>query len=428
MRSDVLVVTVLLSTLFLGVAPRDAGAHGGVPVSQQILWQGETLVVPATYWGLFIGPVGGDWQWICEEAITGTQPRLFALVSDGTLYSSDRTGVRFSRDGGCTWSSTASGSGIDSLIVAALLADPVLPRIWVLANNQDGSGNGLWYSDDDATTWKRAYATTDAVPNGLLLSADGQAIYISAATTATPAQAVLYVSSDGGMSFTEQALSFQIDGQPLSYFLPLWLDPQVAHRVYLSVENDSGSVLLQMDGTAAPVQVLSTPALLYSMARAPAGDLVLVGTSNGLFAAQGGGAFMPLATLSSAQCLSVHDATLYACASSYSPDLAAVATLSGDVSSYKKVFQFSDTKGPISCPAGTPVAQICPSYWASYASQLGVSSALPVPGMQTPQPTQGNGCSLLPQPAAPLRSLYAALLLFLIGLRRLRFSRAGARA
>lgn len=407
----------------ISVAPA-AWGHGAVPISQGLMWRGDTMLVPAAYWGVFVGSDGGDWHWICEEAISGVQSRLMSLCTDGTLFASDRTGLRVSRDNGCSWESVSSGtSGIDQLVVYGLINDTGRARTWVLANNVDGSGNGLWSSDDSGRTWQQRYAMPGYVGSALIGSADDRTLVISSLSSGSQQQPVLHVSTDGGQTFAGQPLTYQLDGKAVVNVSPLWVDPKVAERIYVVIPQDSGSVILRLDGNAAPVEALRTPALIYAMERSTAAgsDTVFLGTSKGIYASVAGAPFTLLSGVGSAQCLSAHNGTLYACAWNYFPDFAAIARLSSDATSFTKVFQFGDTLGPIDCPASTSVGQICPSYWANYASQLSNQPSLPS-GNQPPA-AMSSGCQTVPHAApSPLGGLLALVLLGCAG-RRLRRGR-----
>jgi len=397
------------------VSSGTAYAHGSLPISQQILWRDGTMLVPAAYWGLFVGTDGGPWRWICEEAINANQSRQMALVSDGTLYATDRTGLSVSRDGGCTWTAEPVAPGGVKLQIVTVVSDPQRPRAWALAYGGDGaaSSTGLWHSDDAGRTWQLPYAMPDYLPSGLRISDDGKTLIIGSATSQQPRQAVLHVSSDGGKSFSSRTLSHLIDGQPLAFFRPTWIDPRSSDRAYLQAEAANGTILLRVDGQSAPVEVLRVPAVITAMTLSPSSQL-LVGTDQGVYAAIGDGPFTMLSTLRSAQCFSQQQGAFYACAWNYAPDQAAIARLAPDASSFAKVFQFSDTVSPVDCPADTPAAKICPSVWTGYADQLGVRLG-PEP---TPDDTKppSSGCAYAETPPAGMPALWGALLLSMLSL------------
>lgn len=401
MKSRAWVVrSIVAAVLGLWLGAGVSWGHGSLPISQQIMWQGDNMLVPAAYWGLFIGTDGGPWRWICEESINANQSRQMALVSDGTLYATDRTGVTVSRDGGCTWEPATSG--VNTLQLLNLIADPVKPRAWALASAADAQGNGLWYSDDAGRTWQLAYAMNDHLPTGMRVSDDGQTLLIGSVTNAMPRQPVLHVSTDGGGKFTAQPLTYQIDGKPLTFFSPLWIDPMVPGRSYHQVRLDSVNVLLRLDGgSGTPVEVVRTMGILNAMGRNPTGEQVLVGTTTGVWVSKSDAPFTVLPTLGAAQCFTIHKGIFYACAWNYAPDKAAIARLSSDATSFTKVFQFNDTQAPVDCPKSSPAASICPMVWANYADQLGVILPGADGGTNPGTPDKPGGCSMSLLPGRP---------------------------
>lgn len=403
--------------------PIEARGHGSLPIAQEIMWQGDTMMVSAAYWGLFVGTDGGRWRWICEEAINANQSRQMAVISDGTIYATDRTGLSVSRDGGCTF--MAITSALSSLQVVALRSDPVLPRAWALANRSDALENsGLFYSDDTGQSWQRAYAMPDHLPMGLRISKDGKTLLIGSVTNGQPYKGVLHLSTDGGMTFAQRALSYNLDGQPLGFFKPTWIDPRQPSRLYLQAAVADGTALLRLDGASDPTEVLRAPGGITDMALTVDGKAVLVATTKGLYAAEGDGPFTKRPTLGAAQCLSPHREMLYACAWNWAPDNAAVAHLNSDASAFTKVFQFGDIESPVDCPAGTTVAEICPFVFANYADQLGVK--LPASPTRVETAAQ-SGCAytLLARPPGPGSASLGTLLgnglitLCMLSLRRL---------
>lgn len=359
--------------LVLGLLPARVLAHGGVPASQQILWRDQTMLVPTPYWGVFLGTDGGDWQWICEEAINPYQFRRMALGKDGTLYATDRIGLTVSRDGGCTWLPVSRD--IDRLEVTAIVADPVSARVWAAVTDADaGTGTGLWRSDDSGVTWQLAFALKGHFPLGLVLAEDGQAIAITSVSPA-PRELTLHVSQDGGASFQSRSLSFAINGMTIMSMVPLWIDPRAKDQIYVTTQNANPNVLLRATISGMLTEAMRTDTGIRDMTRNARTDQVMVATSKGLWSAQGTAPLQPLSTLSASQCLSIHGDAVYACAWNYAPDQAAIAKLADSAASFSKVFQYHDTQSPVMCPAGTPVATICPPVWTRYADQLGIDLA-----------------------------------------------------
>lgn len=357
-------------SLILTVFPSLCHGHGSLPVSQQILWRDQTMMVPTPYWGVFLGSDGGPWRWICEEAINMDQQRRFALGKDGTLYATDRNGITVSRDNGCSWANVTTG--INTFQVISIVGDPSKPRVWALASAPTPMDTGLWRSDDAGQTWQQAYRLPDHWVSGLRLSEDGQTLAITSLAPTTPRQPMLHVSRDGGANFTAQSVSYQVDGQDVGTVLPLWIDPRAPGDIYIATKDAATNVLLRIGAAGAPMEMMRVTTGIRDMMRDTRNDQLLVATSKGLWAGKGGAALQPLTTLASAQCLSLHGDALYACGWNYAPDQAAITRLSSDATIHTKVFQYHETEAPVDCPANTPVSQICPGIWMNYADQLGI--------------------------------------------------------
>jgi hypothetical protein len=380
--------TGLAIALAIAIFPSLLQAHGGLPVAQQILWRDQTMLVPTPFWGLFVGTDGGPFHWICEEIINLDQQRRFALGQDGTLYATDRSGVTVSRDNGCSWAAVTSG--INTHQVLAVLADPASPRVWALATAPSPMDTGLFRSDDAGRSWQSHYVLTDHWLSGRILA-------LTSMAPGTPRQPTLHVSRDGA-NFTALPVSYKVNGADIGTIIPLWIDPRAPNEIYVATKDAATNVLLRIGQTGAATEVMRVNTAIRDMTRDPRNDQLLVGTSQGLWAGQGGAMLQPLNTVSSAQCLSMHGDALYACAWNYSPDMAALARLSDDATRFTKVFQFHETMGPIDCPASTPAGELCPKMWLSYADQLGVDLGL----MKNMPPAEADGCHVAPR--APSRA------------------------
>lgn len=395
---SLLFVLVLLCAL----QPRLGHGHGGVPAPQQILWRGDSMLVPTPYWGLFVGSPAGEWRWICDEAINAYQQHTFAVGADGTLYATDRSGMQVSRDGGCSWDSITGP--LSTLYIVNLQSMRQSPRVWALASG-DGGGASLWTSDDQGRSWQQQQDVRDVWPAGLRVSSDGQSVVAGLMTSATPRQAQLLVSRDGGQTFQTEPVFHLVGGQPLSQLTPLWIDPQAPHDIWLAGRVDTITVLLQLSNGARPREHLRLAVNIFDVERDPSSGTLVAATAAGLFTQTAGQPFVAQSTVSTSRCLSSRADGLYACGWNFQPDLAAIVQLRESATQRSRVFQYQDTLGPLSCPTDTPVGRICPMAWNIYADQLGISQPV------TPSPAKG-GCTLSgSHPCTGLRSWSLLLLL-----------------
>lgn len=392
---------VLLLALLFASPP--AWAHGGLPVSADVLRQGETMYIPVVYWGLWIGTDSGPWTWICEEEVNLYRLRKWALSTDGSFYVTDTRGVTLSTDNGCTW--TPAGGELAMLRTSDIAADPTDgATAWVttddVTTSADGGSsadNALFVTHDHGASFNRV-TTLDG--NGRRFEsvklAPGGVIYVISAGLMTPFNVTLHKSMDGAGSFGATPIAFTIGGTAPYAGEVMALDPRDPNVVYLrlffTVPGDGGdSVPLQVlvrtnDAGATMTEVFrmvgeATPSGATRGIDGVAVDgkrgKVFVATAMGLLAgADPGGAatvtVQPTGGLTIAQCVEVHGDAIYACSSNYSPDFAALARSDDGGQTFHQVLSYQSTKGPIDCPAGTPVGDNCPYYWQTYAAQLGI--------------------------------------------------------
>lgn len=383
-----------------GLGSRPSYGHGGVPAPQQILWRGESMLVPTPYWGLFVGKPGGEWHWICDEAINAYQQHTFAVGTDGTIYATDRSGMQVSRDGGCSWESITGP--LSQLYIVSIQSMPQDARVWALASG-NSNGASLWTSDDRGLTWQQQQDVPEVWPAGLRISADGQSIVAGMMTAAAPRQALLLVSRDGGRTFASQSVFHLVGGQPLTQITPLWVDSQAPFDIWLAGRVDTVTTLLQVQSAAPPREHLRLTVNIFDLLRDPVSGSLVAATAGGLYTQTAGKPFAALSTLSTSRCLSAQGGELYACGWNFQPDLAAIVQLRDSAAQRTRLFQYQDTLGPQSCSADTAVGRICPMAWNIYADQLGIPQPKP--------PTSASGaCAIAAYPDAQV-SRWSLLLL-----------------
>ncbi len=387
--------------LALLLAAGTASAHGGLPISEAIVPRDGLLVVPTKYWGVFLGNETTPWRWICEEAINKKQDRRWTLTGDGTYHVTDYAGVTSSRDGGCTW--VGATGELAKRFASAVVADPVDgKRAW--ATTGEGSAvpwNALFTTTDDGVTWTPVLQE-DEYLRGVALSSDGQTLYVTGAARAMgPVTVNLHVSTDGGKNFTDSPLDYQFDvgdGGLLtpSQVEPIAVDPADPSVAYLRVIVDPERILLRAEQHGAKVtEILRVEGDIGGLAFDPARGTLLVATQKGLYRATGGGALAPAGNLTQSQCVIVEGKAVYACGWNYAPDFAAIARSDDGGDHFTSIFQYAQTVGPVtSCPASTPVGQVCPGVWSMYAAQLGIDVGNDMGVVQMPPPATGCSCDV----------------------------------
>lgn len=396
------------AALVLLAAAGLARAHGGLPVSQRIFRHGPggALFVPVEFWGVWIGSDAGPWTWICEEEINPYRSRRMALSSDGTFYFTDIRGLTLSTDHGCTF--VPAAGELNQLHASDVVADPA-DGATAYVTTADGGDilpdgglrpavNGLFVTRDHGASFARL---GNLDPGRLyqsirIAASDARTLYVSSTARFPPAMPAVQRSNDGGVSFTSLPLAYQLEGNPPPSLELLGVDPRDRNVVYaraaIEVIGDGGAIakhalLRSIDGGSSFAEIWKMDGFT-----APSGESrgidgvavdvgrgrLLVATSAGLLqAADPGGAptvtLEPSGNLRQTQCVDVQGATVYACSSNFAPDNAAIARSDDGGATFRSIFRFVDTRGPIACPAGTPVGDNCPLYWRMYGSQLGIN-------------------------------------------------------
>jgi hypothetical protein len=440
-----------------------AHAHGGLPVSQHILRQngGDQMFVPVVFWGLWVSQPDGRWKWICEELINQNRFRKFALSTDGAFYTTDIKGLTLSTDHGCTW--TQVQGALAQLHTTDVDVDPVDGATAYVSTGDGGTvlpdggivpaSNAVYVTHDHGANWSalpglaaesaRLFQSVRVAPSSALV------VYVTSGAQAPPFDPTLHRSADGGTGFSSTTLSYVLDGIAPHALELLAIDPRDANIVWaraiaeVPVGTDSvtrHALLRSADGGVTWSELYKLDATTESSGQTrgidgvafdSAGHRVYVATRTGLLAGDDAGTtaaptLAPSGTLAQTQCVDVHGGALYACSSQFPPDKAAVALSSDNGQTFSSVLNYVDTVGPVDCPAGTPVGDLCPSYWYMYGAQLGISfdgGVAPDAGMMPPK--GGCGCSVGAVESVLGGAAFAALLLAL-ALRTI--ARSGAHA
>ena len=399
----------LVATFVLGLSSL-ARAHGGLPVSQHILRKngGDQMFVPVVFWGLWVSQPDGRWKWICEEEINQNRYRKFALSTDGAFYTTDVKGLTLSTDNGCTW--TPASGDIASLHTTDVDVDPVDGATAYVSTGDGGTvlpdggvvpaSNAVYVTHDHGATWAplpglasqsaRLFTSVRVAPSS------GMVLYTASNFSSTPFTPAIHHSTDGGATFTTTTLSYMLDGVAPHALEVLAVDPRnpdvVWARAIAEVPEGGTSVtrhglLRSADGGMTWSEEYKLDAVTESSGQTrgidgvafdSAAGRVYVATRTGLISgSDDGSATAPTlaatSTLSQTQCVDVHGGAVYTCSSQFPPDNAAIARSTDNGQTFSSVLNYVDTVGPVDCPAGTPVGDICPSYWYMYGAQLGIN-------------------------------------------------------
>jgi hypothetical protein len=386
----------------------DARAHGGLPISEQIVRvaNGDVMYVPTLFWGLWIGDGVGPWKWICEEELNPNRGRRFAITSDGTYYATNLKSITVSHDNGCTWTDY-TGPGLSDVPTSDVAVDPSDPaRAYVATAELDNTAgmpgmidNALYVTSDHGMSFDRATgldATGRALSSVLIAPSDPNVIYVtSQGYGPQPLFPAVHRSGDRAVTFSTEVPTYTLDGRTPTNLVVLAIDPRNADVIFVrafaafidgGVEVSRHALLRSVDQGAHFEELwkmdgVSSPGGISRGIEGVAFDLqrgnIYVASAAGILVSTTAGATGPLAfvvspALTRAQCVDMHNGSLYACSNNYTPDRAAIARSDDGALTFTSLLTYDQTKGPVDCPAGTPVGDMCPNWWLTYGPQLGV--------------------------------------------------------
>lgn len=434
------VVAIGLGLSILGLLPRSAQAHGGLPSSHQILRnpQTDTYYVNVLYWGIWVGKPGGPWKVLCEEDINGNRLRRIGVSADGVIYATDLQGITVSSDRGCSFKQQTTGE-LATLPSTDVATDPQDGAVAYVTTAASGAAmNGLFVTRDRGSSFMRVTGLSSPAGRQFLsvriAPSTPRSLYVTSRMSATPYAPMIHRSTDGGNTFTDLPISYQLDGTTTPLVTEvLAVDPRNTMVVYVRAYSETRHALLRStDGGATFTEILKQDGVSAPLGQSRGIDdvaidtargQVFVATATGIYkGADAGGAatltLQKMGNLSQARCVAVFDGAVFACSSQFAPDSAAVGRSSDGSAPFESVLDYTQTVGPIDCPAGTPVGDNCPTTWQMYKSQLGVG-VTPGDGGMGPGPMEdpsgGCGCvmghNVENRAAGALAAISAALVL-----------------
>ncbi|HEU0032496.1 MAG TPA: sialidase family protein [Kofleriaceae bacterium] len=410
-------VLALTTLVLAGVAPA-AWGNGRPPQTNGVFFKPNdpaTILVRTTFGLLISKDEGCSFRWVCEKSIGygGEFDPKYAVASDGTLFATTFTGLRVSRDGGCTWvTATAETPATDPGHIADIWIDALdisaTGEVWV-ATAESARPNNVYSSKDNGVTFQPRGMASPTIWWKSIKTArtNPQRVYVTGYQVAgtlpdggqSPPTAHLLRSDDAGANWNELSLAAMMFGSTPIVMVSA-VDPTdpdtlivtsiganaMGDRVYRST--DAGATFTEVTLTSQPVKDV-----LFA-----ADGTVIVATLGGSFKSTDRGAtFTALPNAPQLQCIGQRsDGQLVGCGANWDPDFKAVALSADDASTWTKLFRFVELAGPIACPADTPNAQMCDPLWPTLQEQFGATGptnpacALPqVDGPPPPKPPGG---------------------------------------
>jgi len=391
---QVLRCAILVHACLAGVA----AANGRPPASNAVFFKpgDPQSIYVATTFGLLASTDACHFYWFCEQDIGiggGFDPH-YGVTAVGTIIATTFSGVRISRDGGCSFT-TQLGTYYTSGLAIGPTGD-----VWV-GTSDAGSGNAVFVSHDDGASFDPPAATT-TLPGTMWFRSlaaapsDPSRVYVSGyqvSAGAMPPSTHLFRTDDHGVTWVELAVTgLTYANQPtldLAAVDPT--DPNIVYLISRLASPPYGDILYRSDNAGATIaQVLATASTINGTV-VRQNHVVDVTTQNdGLYESSTGTAFSVISTQLQFGCLGERsDGTLFACASNYEPDYKALAS-SHDGVTWAPALQFEYLTGPLdSCAIGTAEQDICAGMFDSLGVQLGKQDSQCSTGSGSPVPDAG---------------------------------------
>jgi hypothetical protein len=363
-------------------------------------------------------------RWICEQNLGygGRWDPSYAVAADGALFATTYTGLRISRDGGCSFTTAtaelpdgAAGRIAGRWIDALALGEAGI--VWA-GTSDNGLPNDLFRSADGGATftargpaiptifWKsirlapaqpgRLYATgyqlAGAAPDGGQLPPTAHAFRSDddgATWHPLPLDGVTF-----GLTPIVAALAVAPGDPDVVYLTSRAANPPSGDRLYRST--DAGATFSFVLATAEPIHDV----VLVDARRVVVATQSDSGVGGSAFESSDGGAtFTRLPNAPRLACLGkAPDGSLYGCAANFGPDYMALTRSSDGAATFRRLWRFAELAGPVSCPAGTPQHDICElEQWRGLQTQLAATGptcgapSLPDAGPDAPEPSPSRG-------------------------------------
>ncbi|HUJ63755.1 MAG TPA: MYXO-CTERM sorting domain-containing protein [Kofleriaceae bacterium] len=376
-----------------------AHANGRAPLTNGIHFQPNdphSLYVATTFGLLVSHDDGCTMYWICESNMGygGMFDPKYAISTSGAIFATTYTGLRVSRDGGCSWTTATSElppddpNNISTVWIDALDIGST-GEVWV-ATADISHPNNIYSSNDDGVTFNARNMQSPTIwwksvkvapSNPMRIYASGYQVAGSPLPDGgmAPPTGHLLHSDDDGATWTESPLT-GVTFSPTAIVLVAAVDPSnpdVAYMISLAANTPAGDMLYRTsDAGATWTKVLTTTDTIRDVVISDAQTVLVATQMGGSFKSTDGGmTFGNMLNPPQLECLGKSpDGSLVGCGANWQPDYESVAKSSDIGSSWSKVWRFVNLYGPLDCPAGTGEHDMCAvQQWPSLQQQFGTT-------------------------------------------------------
>jgi hypothetical protein len=345
------------------LAPRDARANGTFPAVSQLVSEPNDpthLVLRTTFGLVFSKDSGGNWSWICEDALgyTNALPSVVVL-SGGPLVLGVPTGVTHGQLAACD---VGRASGVTESVVDLSLL-PKTPRgIIALSVDYVVHRSQVWESTDAGASFVPLGAplpdfvatTLDVAPS------NPDILYVSGMPLQPGMKGLLLRSDDHGKTF----IGHEVPGSTgLAWPYIGAIDPTRAEKVYVRLAEVPGRLKVTEDGGTTFSEPLRIEYEMQGFALAPDGQTVIVSSpAAGTFRADTQSLSFEKVACSGVSCLLWNSAGLFACGDQ-SIDGYVVGQSLDRGATYQRLLDFSCIHPDFGCGNATSIGSTCPALW-----------------------------------------------------------------
>jgi photosystem II stability/assembly factor-like uncharacterized protein len=361
-----------------------AAANGRFPASNQIVFSpnNDNLIVLRTSYGILPShDNGATWAFVCEDALglgpTAVEDPSVGLTTSNALIAGVSVGLNVSPDDGCNWNCIQGGLQNQPIADIAVRPDNpasavAITRTYQLTDSAvENIYSQVFETTDNGMTWTAIGVPIDpavTVTTIDVAKTDPNRLYVSGTRGfGSMKTASLFVSTDKGMTWTEQALpAAEFDPTTEDAIYIGAIDPTSADRVYIRSSGlvTGGRSRLTVF-TRTPTPAFSTADIfdveagfsgeitgeLLGLALSTDGSKIYIGTKEeGLWTAATSDMKFTKKSSVIVQCLATRGNELWACSAEVSGFVAGVSTDDGATFT-PKLPVLGALTGPIACAA-----------------------------------------------------------------------------
>lgn len=362
----------------LGLLSVPAAAHAP-PLGARVLTpatpaSGSEEVIVTNRGLVFRDPASGSSRLLCNEALrinTAELPNV-AMLGDGGLLVATSSGLRSSRDRGCTWEDAGQ---MQTTNTPALAADPNDPnRVYVASYDSDLPG--LRETLDAGASWSLVYATAEAdyVHSILVSAGDPRRIYATLTTyDSVPAAHSLLRTLDGGATWERLPLPLnEKDYRAIAAAVsPDDPDTLILYTVANSPGLDASRLLVSRDGGNRFEVALERPEIRG--AGFGHDNRLWVAARDGLYGSSDElSVFSQTSVASELGCVGERAGSLFLCG-----HYAGVGTTESGIGisndggqSFERWLDFSHVDAPIECAPDSLTTSLCARPWLDWQTEM----------------------------------------------------------